>query len=104
MLAFVARFDGAEWCDLVHGETRAKAKYRFLRVNPGDDDPGLWADIRLRRLPGQDDKSFTYEDAKAAGFEYTAGEGDYGEPEPLSSDEFSSSCDCEICTRKVKHV
>jgi hypothetical protein len=106
MLAFVALFDGAEWCDLIHGENRGKAKYRFMRVNPVGYDPDLWNEIRLRRLPGQDDKPFTYENARAAGFQYNYGEDDNIDGEFLPPEEFTSSCDCEICEkeRKVKHV
>lgn len=29
-LAYIARFAGEEWVELVHGETRSQAKTRFL--------------------------------------------------------------------------
>jgi hypothetical protein len=93
MLAFVARFDEEEWCTLVHGETRGKAKSRFYRAWWGDRDE--WNDIRLRRLPGLDDTPFTYEAAKAAGFEYAHSEYAGGSPA-----DFINDCDCEICGGK----
>jgi hypothetical protein len=92
MLAFVARFEGEEWCSLVHGETRGKAKSRFYRA--WADGWNSWNEVRLRRLPGQDDTTFDYETAKAAGFEY---HDEYGDGSPA---EFMNDCDCEICGGK----
>jgi len=92
MKAFIAQFEDAEWCDLVHGETHGKAKSNFLRWNPGTNDPGDYTMIRLRRIPGLDDKPFTFENAKQAGFTYQ----EEGDEEPSPSD-FINDCQCEVC-------
>jgi hypothetical protein len=86
MLAFVGTFREEEWCTLIHGETRGKAKSRFERCNPGG---GRYTDIQLRKLPGQDDLPFTFLNAKAAGFEY--------ENEDETIPGFINDCDCPIC-------
>ena len=93
MLAYIARFECEEWCALIHGETRGKAKANFMRWEPSGSGFYFWNNIRLLRLPGQDDKPFTYDNAKAAGFEYITGDGDdFDGPEY-----FSNFCNCELC-------
>lgn len=87
MLAFIATFNEEDWCTLIHGETRGKAKARFVRCNLGSELP--YTDIRLRRLPGQDDLPFTSLNSKAAGFEYDV------EDETIPG--FINDCDCPIC-------
>jgi len=103
LLAFVAQFEDEEWCMLVHGETRGKAKARFLRLDPsGMADNSYWNSIRLRRLPGQDDKPFTYETTLAAGFQFAASEYDEnGDGIDGGPDDFVNDCDCEICKPKL---
>ena len=92
--AYIANFEGEEWAMLIHGETRGKAKSRFWRCNPmGTSEIEAFKDIRLTRLPGQDNKPFTYENAKAAGFEYTEDDGSI----PVWDGDFYNDCDCEIC-------
>lgn len=97
LLAYIAKFEGEEWVTLVHGATRAKAKYRFLRVNPSSFGGGDYVDIRLTRLPGQDDKPFTYDNANVAGFRY-----DFDEDHPLPEETgwSETDCDCELCREK----
>lgn len=96
MLAYIASIKGEEWCTLVHGETRGKAKYRFYRNSPQWIDKEDWVFIRLRRLPGQDDKPFTFETALAAGFQYN-NEMEDGDPDPEG---FTHDCDCPLCKRR----
>ena len=98
MLAYVAKYDNEEWSILVHGETRGKAKFQFVRCEPsGNYDSSMWNEIRLRRLPRQDDKPFTYENSKAAGFEYW-----YDEESDiiLPEDDFINFCDCPVCRKR----
>ena len=97
MLAYVAQYKEGEWCILVHGETRGKAKSQFVHCDPSSDyERSLWTEIRLRRLPRQDDKPFTYENAASAGFHYF----DDWDGEALPREEFTNYCDCKICTRR----
>lgn len=102
MKAYVAQFKDEEWCTLIHGKTRAQAKYNFLHWEPtGMADRSYWNDIRLRRLPGLDDLPITYENAKAAGFEYAANEfDDDGNSLDDGPDHFVNDCCCEICKKK----
>jgi hypothetical protein len=52
-----------------------------------------WTDIRLRRYPGLDDKPFTKETLKEAGFEFTEEDGS-----PITDDfSFSNDCCCTLC-------
>ena len=93
--AYFAKFVNEDWGCLVHGETREKAKHRFMRIEPsGWAEHDWWTDIRLRRIPGLDDKPITYDSAKEAGFEY---EEEADDPMPLPPEEFYNFCDCEIC-------
>ena len=97
MLAFVAQFKNSEWVTLIHGKTRGKAKYNFMRWNPDVwIDNSMWNEIRLRRLPGLDDKPITFENAKAAGFEYSYDDFDF------ESNLFINDCRCEICKNNEK--
>lgn len=97
---------GDEYCFLIHGETRSKAKYRAYRCDPaGPHCHGEWEmlmfDFKLKRLPLLDNKPITYENAKAAGFEYESDEYDEnGNTLYLTADEFPSECDCELCRTK----
>ena len=93
MLGFVAHYKDGEFCALVHGETRGKAKARFHQEF-GFDTWDCWENIRLRRLPGLDDKPITYQNAFDAGFVYEDNEdGDIG------PDEFVNTCNCSICKK-----
>lgn len=99
--AYIANFEGEEWGMLIHGETKGKAKSRFMKCNPiGTTEIDAFKDIRLTRLPGQDNKPFTYENAKAAGFEFYEEDGDTPDPDPGN---FYNDCDCELC-KGEKHV
>lgn len=98
-LAFIAKFAGETWCDLVHAETRGKAKMRFWR-EWGSTCYADFQDVRLRRLPGQDDLPFTFEATKAAGFQYNADcDDDFNY---ASSAEYTSCCDCVLCGGREK--
>jgi hypothetical protein len=91
MKAYLAHFEGEDWVMLVHGETRGKAKYNFLRWNPGDSDASYYPEIRMNRLPGQDDKPFTFENADKAGFNYFEEDGE------TVDTFFINDCRCIIC-------
>ena len=78
------------WCALVHGETPGQAKMRFMGSTPEVDE---FIAMRLQRIPGLDDKPFTYENAKAVAFEYW--NPDTGEP--AGPELFDNICFCEIC-------
>ena len=96
---------GGEYCFLIHGETRSKAKYKAYKCDPaGPHSHSEWEtlmfDFKLKRLPLLDDKPITYENAKAAGFEYIDQDkmpdenGDqFADPE-----DFYNDCPCYICT------
>lgn len=94
MKAYVARFKDEEWCTLIHGETRAKAKYNFMRWNPSDCEHGDYIFVRLHRLPGCDDKPFTAENIAAAGFTFSNGE---DEGDEWEKDIFINDCRCNMC-------
>jgi hypothetical protein len=94
MLAFRAQMEDSDWCTLVHGETRGKAKSRFHRVNPASWGSNEFIYIRLRRLPGLDNLPFTFENCGQAGFHFID---EYGEE--LMEADFHNDCDCETCAR-----
>jgi len=101
--AYIAELEGAEWCTLVHGETRGKAKSRFARSDLIDYlDSETWNDIRLRRLPGCDNKPFTYENSKNAGFLYRdlEREDEFNNPVYCPPEDFINDCNCAICSNK----
>lgn len=94
---------GDEYCFLIHGETRSKAKYRAYKYDPAgphshDEWDMLMFDFKLKRLPLLDDKPITYENAKAAGFEYESGDYDeHGDRLMAPADEFFNDCNCSVC-------
>lgn len=91
MKAYVASFEGCDWVALIHGETRGKAKRMFWECAP--EQEGDYIDIRMRRIPGLDDKPITYENAKQSGFEYR----DDSVGEVLEEYEFDNYCHCSVC-------
>jgi hypothetical protein len=95
MKAYRAEFEDSGWCILVHGETRGKAKSRFMQVQPDPwlADTDYWNDIRLLRIPGLDNKPITFANTAAAEFFYVDSETD----KILDANEFFNFCDCEIC-------
>ncbi len=97
MLAYIGYQEGEEWCIPVHGATRGKAKYNFMKWAPCvcDFDFRL---VRLRRLPALDDKPFNTENLNASGWNYI----DFETDEPISNDKFQNDCRCEICTKFYK--
>ena len=101
MLAFVCHFDGEEWFILIHGETRAKAKWNFIKWNPFSLDAwDSWNLVRTKRLSECDDKPFTWQNAKDAGFEYTTDEISDGTDDPehfIPEEFFPNDCNCSIC-------
>lgn len=95
MKAYCASYDGDEWVTYVHGETRGKAKYRFLRVDPsGSGSHSDWNYIRLQRVPLWDDIPFVKSDEYDRMF--TSDEQDE-EGNPLYRFHISVDCDCELC-------
>jgi hypothetical protein len=92
MLAYVGFIEGEDWCCLIHGATRGKAKANFQRHAPIIIDTSDFLFIRLRRLPAMDDKPFTPENLNAADWHYVDEDG-----EPLSNANFINDCRCSIC-------
>lgn len=94
MLAYYASLKNEDWYTVVHGETRGKAKQRFLRCEPsGEITRYDWNDIRLTRLPEWDNKPFHQ------GIEYNQifSEGDdYIGNIPVD-------CDCPLCQGSKKN-
>jgi hypothetical protein len=99
MKAYIARYYDSEWCMLVHGENVSEAKKNFYNWNPGFEE-GDYIDIRLIRLKLCDDKPFTFENAKNAGFHYVYegynGYDDNGDNIEYP-DLFINDCRCEVC-------
>jgi hypothetical protein len=91
MLAFIGFQEGEEWCMPVHGATRGKAKYNFMKWAPCvcDFDFRL---VRLRRMSALDDKPFTPENLNVADWHYVDEDG-----EPLSNANFINDCRCSVC-------
>lgn len=90
MKAWVVSYDH-EFCSLFHAETSGKAKMLLMGEYGRDGD---FVDYRARRLPGLDDRPITYENAKAAGFEY---QDESGDTIPLEELIFTNDCHCDIC-------
>jgi hypothetical protein len=91
MLAFIGFQEGEEWCMPVHGTTRGKAKYNFMKWAPCvcDFDFRL---VRLRRMPAMDNKPFTPENLNVADWHYVD-----EDVEPLSNANFINDCRCSVC-------
>lgn len=83
-----------DWCSLVHAETRGKA---IVQVRLYVDNWNEFTDFRAIRLPGLDNNPITYQDAKDAGFEYLNDDGT-----PISENDFTNDCRCNICIPKAK--
>ena len=81
-----------EWCTLMHADTRGRAKELARRYV---DDWNEFTDMGARRLPELDDRPFTYEDCKNAGFEYA----EFEDPDDGSQakEAFTNDCPCDIC-------
>ena len=90
-------FSPDEWCTLMHADTRGKAIIKAIECVAGD--PTEYIDFRVRRLPGMDDKPFTYKDCADVGFHYLD-DWDGGE---LKEIDFVNDCPCEICSRNRLH-
>jgi hypothetical protein len=88
MKAWIVSDFSYEWVGLFHADTAGQAKLRALEEYGIDCD---YIDMRARRFPKLDDRPFTYEDCKDAGFEYT------DEGEPVNSETFRNDCPCDIC-------
>lgn len=58
MKAYKAHLKDDEWMILLHGATREKAKWNFVKWNPEAADNSFYPDIRLQRLPEWDNKPF----------------------------------------------
>jgi hypothetical protein len=95
MKAYLATYDGAEWVTLIHGETREKAKYRFMRCEPsGWADKSMWVDIRLTRLPEWDNRPFV----DCSDIRMIFLPSDYDENgDGIFDESFINDCDCELC-------
>jgi hypothetical protein len=98
MKAYFAQYKNEDWGTLIHGETRGKAKSRFSRCDPsGEYYHGMWNKIQLTRVPGLDDKPFTYENGKAADWLYLSEDYDENGRMSISELDWFNDCDCEIC-------
>jgi hypothetical protein len=99
MKAYKASFDGEEWMTLIHGESTAKAKYRFMRCEPtGFADKSMWVDARLVRLPEWDNRPFV--DGEEIRLLFLPS--DYTEDGEGLFDPFVNDCDCELCKARGK--
>lgn len=93
-LAYYAQYKDEDWCMLIHGETRSKAKYRFSRCDPSCSyDHSMWTEIRLKRIPEWDDKPF---DDCPEIRELFIPEGYTKDEEPIYS-YYYNDCNCDIC-------
>ena len=83
-----------EWIALIHADTAGKAKLTAMEEYNLDN----FTDMRAKRFPGMDNKKFTYQDCKDAGFQYTT---DYSEDSDgtgyLAPEYFTIDCPCNIC-------
>ena len=77
---------GDEWCALMHAPTTGKARAMAQCIS-GDD----YISFRARRFPELDNRPFTWDDCKNAGFEYM------DDNVPIGKDEFINDCKCAIC-------
>jgi len=99
MLAYIGRIEGQEWQILVHGQTRDKAKYQFVKDNPeGYTSWDIWNDIRLTRLPEWDNKPFV--DSPEIRQLFAAS--DYDENGDEIYESFYNDCSCELCRGRSK--
>lgn len=98
MLAYVGELKDEEWCILVHGETRGKAKSRFASCNPEAPlDRYDFTFIRLQRFPALDNKPFTRSTLDEADFHFS----NENEDDPATRI-FVNDCDCPLCNRRGK--
>ena len=93
MRAYICTLVGAEWCTLIHAESRGKAKYNFQQWGPLSPDDCYWVDIWVKRYPGLDDKPFTKETLAEAGFKFTDEDGN----EDMGNENFVNDCRCVLC-------
>jgi hypothetical protein len=83
-----------EWVGLFHAETAGKAKLLAMEWYGYDD----YLEMRARRFPEMDDREFTYQDCKDAGFQYWDTDGDEGDEDGyLLPQYFINDCPCDIC-------
>lgn len=85
-----------EWGELVHADTRGKAKFEVMCEFNVDEFISLQAH-RVKRL---DDKPFTFQNLIDTEWKYVDEDG-----QPLQEIDFYNSCTCEICKgAKVEKV
>ncbi len=97
MRAYYCEFIEEGWVELIHGDSRGRAKYRFLRCTSGLADRSMWNDIRIHRIPSLDDKPFTQANLDAQNdFHFEPNEDD-GEGNGIFDGPFINVCDCPIC-------
>ena len=83
---------GDEWVTLIHADTRGKA---IANARQWIDNSADFIAFRATRFPEMDDRKFTYQDCKDAGFEYDRD--DDGKPY------FWNDCSCDICEGEYKN-
>lgn len=81
-----------EWGELVHAETRGKAKAFIMH----EFDVEQYIDLQATRVKGLDGVPITCENAHKANFHYYDEDGLL-----LTPDEFPKTCKCEICNGKA---
>jgi hypothetical protein len=95
MKAWIVSATSDEWVSLFHADTAGRAKLRGLEEYNLDD----FCEMRAKRFPGMDDKPFTYQACKDAGFQYgTGGYSEDGDGDGhLLPELFNNDCRCSIC-------
>lgn len=79
-----------EWGELVHADTRGKAK-AFVMAEFGVDE-FIW--LGATRVPKMDDIAFTYKNLDEHDWHYFDEDG-----QPLKEIDFFNVCKCDICTK-----
>jgi hypothetical protein len=77
-----------EWGELIHAETRGKAKVKIMHEFGVDE----FIDLQATRVPKLDGKAFTFKNLAEAEFQYLDEDGN-----PLKEKDLYNACGCEIC-------
>ena len=78
-----------EWMTLMHADTRGKA---IQSARDNVDGGESFIDFRAIRVPGLDDKPFTWNNVDAEEVGYVDEDGN-----PLQENEYFNDCRCSIC-------
>lgn len=83
-----------EWGELIHADTRGKAKMAVINEFGIDVVDNLMS-LHSVRKPKLDDKPLTYQNTIDAGFPWVDEDGS-----PLKEEDFFNICKCAVCTGK----